>query len=143
MKTLVRMALLCGLLGWVPVGLGQKTEKSAAMKDKPVLQDVVLNGKIVAREVNRKNKKTGKTITYTLYSLTDARFGKVYVRRPKKAGNETPNPADFVDRQVKLTGKGVISFRKRKSGNVESLRLKEVTAIVPVEAVPLAKTTTP
>jgi hypothetical protein len=143
MKTLVRMALLCGLLGWVPAGLGQEAEKSAAKKDKPVLQDVVLTGKIVAREVNRKNKKTGETISYELYSLTDARFGKVYVRRPKKAGNGVPNPADFVDRQVKVTGKGIVSSRKRKSGIVESLRLKEVTAIVPVEAVPLAKTATP
>ena len=96
----------------------EKKKKAGTAKEKPELVTLELSGKLTKQETKGKNDRT-----YTYYYLeteegTKIRLTKTALPKPKKGEDGKKGEAlsfdDFLDKKVKLVGKGYVKELKNK-----------------------------
>jgi hypothetical protein len=124
------------VLGPVLTMAGEEAAKAAAAKPEKAkaevkvpaaLQDIEVTGKIAKQE--QKNKKGEAVVRYI---LTEADGTKIMLPKPKAEKKEGAAAAaainldDFVDKDVKVKGKGVKATNPKGK---EMVQLKEITSV--------------
>lgn len=95
-------------------------------RDKPVLQDLELVGKVVQQEKVGKNKE-GAEVKQTITVLEIAADG-IQVVIPKA---KNIDPTTFVGKEVKVFGKGTTEVNKKGKKSIRLMKLEKIEPVAP------------
>lgn len=135
----VMAAAMARAEGEAPKTKPEKAPKAA--KEQVAMETLTLFGKVSKEEVAKKGKD-GAELKVTKYLLTEADGNQVVLPKPKAPkGQEPVNLDTFVDKQVKVVGKGkaMPAGAKKKTLLVVLESIEEAVAPAPAAEAPAAE----
>jgi len=139
MKNLLISAVAVSLAFATVSASAQRKEGGRPAKDavKAPIEELVLTGKITKEETLKAGKE-GKETKIVKYTLTEADGTAVNLSRLKKAGAETIDLVKYVDKDVKITGKGWTETNKNGKKIVHVVSITTIEEVLPPAPAPAA-----